>query len=223
MPPGPPLPLPPHHTQTCYVPPQTHRIDRKEFHGATRGQLLQRMRDALPVDKQGVVLVQVRPDMPPCHHLCLPNSSIKPLNQRCRWHPAQAAAATCLSACVAACGEGGGSSPVRPLCAPCVGGSASALHGATALPLWPACAAHARTYPLAPWASLIALPTSSLVRSQAGETLPVYNTDGEMLFRQEAFFHYLFGVNEGESLCCPLLHRGVHCLCWCGWMNKVRQ
>jgi hypothetical protein len=25
---------------------------------------------------------------------------------------------------------------------------------------------------------------------------PVYTTDGEMLFRQEAYFHYLFGVNE---------------------------
>lgn len=25
---------------------------------------------------------------------------------------------------------------------------------------------------------------------------PVYATDGEMLFRQEAYFHYLFGVNE---------------------------
>jgi Xaa-Pro dipeptidase len=24
----------------------------------------------------------------------------------------------------------------------------------------------------------------------------VYTTDGEQLFRQEAYFHYLFGVNE---------------------------
>jgi len=34
---------------------------------------------------------------------------------------------------------------------------------------------------------------------QAGSTLPVYDTDGEILFRQEAYFHYLFGVN-GELL-----------------------
>lgn len=31
---------------------------------------------------------------------------------------------------------------------------------------------------------------------QGGNILPFYNTDGEYLFRQEGFFHYLFGVNE---------------------------
>jgi hypothetical protein len=31
---------------------------------------------------------------------------------------------------------------------------------------------------------------------QGGDVQPVYTTDGEMLFRQEAYFHYLFGVNE---------------------------
>lgn len=31
---------------------------------------------------------------------------------------------------------------------------------------------------------------------QGGNILPFYSTDGEYLFRQEAYFHYLFGVNE---------------------------
>jgi Xaa-Pro dipeptidase len=31
---------------------------------------------------------------------------------------------------------------------------------------------------------------------QGGKTLPVDATDGEILFRQEAFFHHLFGANE---------------------------
>jgi hypothetical protein len=58
--------------------------------------------------------------------------------------------------------------------------------------------------------------------TQGGDVQPVYTTDGEMLFRQEAYFHYLFGVNEdgfwgaldvrnvscngyGVCLCLPLL------------------
>jgi Xaa-Pro dipeptidase len=42
------------------------------------------------------------------------------------------------------------------------------------------------------------LPVPCAGIAQGGETLPVYDTDGEILFRQEAYFHYLFGVNEGE-------------------------
>lgn len=33
---------------------------------------------------------------------------------------------------------------------------------------------------------------------QGGSILPVYSTDGEHLFRQEPYFHYLFGVNEDD-------------------------
>jgi Xaa-Pro dipeptidase len=35
-----------------------------------------------------------------------------------------------------------------------------------------------------------------LLLLKAGDVLPVYDTDGEILLRQEAFFHYLFGVEE---------------------------
>jgi len=35
----------------------------------------------------------------------------------------------------------------------------------------------------------------ALLRS-SGKDMMVYDTDGEMLFRQESFFYYLFGVNE---------------------------
>lgn len=33
---------------------------------------------------------------------------------------------------------------------------------------------------------------------QGGSIIPVYSTDGEHLFRQEPYFHYLFGANEDE-------------------------
>lgn len=45
---------------------------------------------------------------------------------------------------------------------------------------------------------------------QGGSTLPVYDTDGEILFRQEAFFHYLFGVNGGTRL---QLTQGLDAVC----------
>jgi hypothetical protein len=32
--------------------------------------------------------------------------------------------------------------------------------------------------------------------AQGGEVQGVYSTDGELIMRQEAYFHYLFGVNE---------------------------
>lgn len=35
-----------------------------------------------------------------------------------------------------------------------------------------------------------------LLLLKGGDVLPVYDTDGEILLRQEAFFHYLFGVEE---------------------------
>lgn len=35
-------------------------------------------------------------------------------------------------------------------------------------------------------------------RTQGGSIIPVYTTDGEHLFRQEPYFHYLFGVNKDE-------------------------
>lgn len=35
-----------------------------------------------------------------------------------------------------------------------------------------------------------------LLLLKGGDVLPVYDTDGEILLRQEAYFHYLFGVEE---------------------------
>jgi hypothetical protein len=35
-----------------------------------------------------------------------------------------------------------------------------------------------------------------LCPQQGGSILPFYSSDGEYLFRQEAYFHYMFGANE---------------------------
>lgn len=39
-------------------------------------------------------------------------------------------------------------------------------------------------------------PGPRLLLVKGGDVLPVYDTDGEILLRQEAFFHHLFGVEE---------------------------
>jgi hypothetical protein len=36
----------------------------------------------------------------------------------------------------------------------------------------------------------------TVLSAQGGSILPFYSTDGEYLFRQEGYFHYLFGINE---------------------------
>jgi len=55
---------------------------------------------------------------------------------------------------------------------------------------------------LLPETASVDLPVSAPVthlfhaHAQGGDALPVYATDGEILFRQDAYMHYLFGVME---------------------------
>jgi hypothetical protein len=49
---------------------------------------------------------------------------------------------------------------------------------------------------------------------KGGDALPVYNTDGEVLFRQDAYFHHLFGVIE-EGFWGAVDTRDVS-----GWLGK---
>ncbi|KAK9826336.1 hypothetical protein WJX74_010185 [Apatococcus lobatus] len=44
----------------------------------------------------------------------------------------------------------------------------------------------------------IAKEKQGIVLLQGGSACPVYSTDAEVIFRQESFFHYLFGVEEED-------------------------
>jgi Rod binding domain-containing protein len=161
--------------------PNTLQIDRRQFHEPIRQNVVKRMQEQIPEGQRGIAVVQVRARL-------LRSTLDQQLRSTVARREAEMGLANDIIRLIS-----GYIRQVAPPNVPCL-----IMHCLVSM----CCVLlHATSTQRCLQSQCPTADTRIAERPcclQGGSILPVYSTDGEHLFRQEPYFHYLFGVNEDD-------------------------